>query len=76
MPDTPTDSVRRPETREDEFHAARTDRVVFGGDWPVCNFGASLGEWVAALRKIVASRPEEDQAKLLAGNAERLYGVV
>ncbi len=52
------------------------ERVVFGGDWPVCNFGASLGEWVAALRQIVSGRPEEDQAKLLAGNAERLYGLV
>ena len=52
------------------------DRVVFGGDWPVCNFGASLGEWVAALRQIVSGRPEEDQAKLFADNAERLYGLV
>ena len=51
------------------------DRAVFGGDWPVCNFGASLGAWVAALREIVSGRPEEEQAKLLAGNAERLYGL-
>lgn len=51
------------------------DRVVFGGDWPVCNFGASLGAWVAALRAIVSGRPEEEQAKLFAGNAERLYGL-
>lgn len=51
------------------------DRVVFGGDWPVCNMGASLGEWAAALREIVSGRPEEDQAKLLAANAERLYGL-
>ena len=51
------------------------DRVVFGGDWPVCNFGASLGAWVAALREIVSRRPEGEQAKLLAGNAERLYGL-
>ena len=51
------------------------DRVVFGGDWPVCNMGASLGEWAAVLREIVCGRPEEDQAKLLAGNAERLYGL-
>ena len=51
------------------------DRVVFGGDWPVCNFGASLGAWVAALREIVSGRPEEEQAKLLAGNAEWLYGL-
>lgn len=51
------------------------NRVVFGGDWPVCNFGASLGAWVAALREIVSGRPEEEQAKLLAGNAERIYGL-
>ena len=51
------------------------DRVVFGGDWPVCNFGASLSAWVAALREIVSGRSEEEQAKLLAGNAERLYGL-
>ena len=49
------------------------DRVVFGGDWPVCNMGASLGEWVVALREIISGRPDEEQTKLLAGNAERLY---
>ena len=51
-----------------------SDKVVFGGDWPVCNMGASLGEWVSALREIIVQRPEQDQQKLLAGNAERLYG--
>ena len=51
------------------------DRVVFGGDWPVCNLGASLGEWAKALREIVSGRSEEEQEKLLAGNAERLYGL-
>ncbi len=52
------------------------DRVVFGGDWPVCTLGASLGQWVAALRSIISGRPQADQAKLLAGNAQRLYGLV
>ena len=51
------------------------ERVVTGGDWPVCTLGASLGEWFAALREIIASRPEDEQAKLLAGNAERLYAL-
>ena len=51
------------------------EQVVCGGDWPVCNFGASLGAWVAALRAIVADRPETEQANLFAGNAERLYGL-
>lgn len=49
------------------------DRVVFGGDWPVCTLGASLGEWVQALRRIIASRCDDDQGALLHGNAARLY---
>ena len=51
------------------------DRVVFGGDWPVCTLGASLFEWVAALRQIVNNRPETLQKKLFHTNAERLYNV-
>ena len=51
------------------------DRVVFGGDWPVCTLGASLSEWVEALRKIVNNRPEFLQKKLFHTNAERLYNI-
>lgn len=49
------------------------DRVVFGGDWPVCTLGASYREWVTALREIIADRSEQDQRKLLHDNAERFY---
>jgi predicted TIM-barrel fold metal-dependent hydrolase len=49
------------------------DRVVFGSDWPVCLGGASLREWVVALREIIAERPIEQQRKLLSQNAERIY---
>jgi predicted TIM-barrel fold metal-dependent hydrolase len=53
------------------------DRVVFAGNWPVCTLGgASFGAWASALREIISGRPEEEQAQLLAGNAERLYGLV
>jgi len=51
------------------------DRVVFGGDWPVCTLVASYREWVTALREIIANRSEQDQRKLLYGNAERFYGL-
>ena len=51
------------------------DRVVFGGDWPVCTLGASLSEWVAALRQIVNNRPKIQQEKLFHLNAERLYNL-
>ena len=49
------------------------DRVIFGGDWPVCLLGASYAQWVAALKEVIASRPRRDQKKLLFDNAERLY---
>ncbi len=49
------------------------DRVVFGGDWPVCTLGATYAEWATALRQIVSSRPEQEQRKLLHDNAEGLY---
>ena len=51
------------------------DRVVFGGDWPVCRLGGELAAWVAALRQIVQSRPEVQQRQLLHDNAQRLYRV-
>jgi L-fuconolactonase len=48
-------------------------RVIFGGDWPVCLMGAKLAEWVAALRTIIAERPADEQRKLLHDNAVALY---
>ncbi|NKB66346.1 MAG: amidohydrolase family protein [Candidatus Latescibacteria bacterium] len=49
------------------------ERVVFGGDWPVCTLGAPLGDWIGALRQIIANRPETEQRALLHDNAARLY---
>lgn len=49
------------------------DRIVFGSDWPVCTFAASLGEWITALREIVRGRSPRLQHKLLHENAERIY---
>jgi L-fuconolactonase len=48
-------------------------RVVFGSDWPVCLLGASLAEWVFALRQILADRPAEVQQQVLHDNAVRYY---
>lgn len=51
------------------------DRVVWGGDWPVCTLGGSLADWVNATRTIVASESTEHQARLFSQNAERIYRV-
>ena len=49
------------------------DRVIFAGDWPVVNLGASYRAWVDALKQIVRADPPEAQAKLFRDNALRFY---
>lgn len=49
------------------------DRVVFGGDWPVCLGGGTYAQWVTALREIAAKRRSTDQQKLFHDNALRVY---
>lgn len=54
----------------DEFGA---DRVVFGGDWPVCLLGGSYKRWVTSLKEVISNRSETEQRKLLHDNAEVFY---
>lgn len=49
------------------------DRVMFGGDWPVCTLGASLKEWIGALQSVVAGRSETERRKLFHDNAVKIY---
>lgn len=51
------------------------DRVMFGGDWPVCTLGATYAQWVSALKTIVRDRPVPEQRKLFHDNAVRVYGL-
>jgi len=51
------------------------DRVMFGGDWPVCTRTATLRQWVEALRSIVSDRPRAEQKKLFHDNAVAFYGL-
>lgn len=49
------------------------DRVVFGGDWPVCLLGCSYRRWVESLQEVIAERSAAEQKKLLHDNAEKFY---
>ena len=49
------------------------NRVVWGGDWPVCNTQSDLKTWVRVSREIVSGADEADQRKLFHENAERIY---
>ena len=51
------------------------NRVIFGGDWPVCLMGAPLNAWIESLARIVANRPEKEQAQLWYDNAAAFFAV-
>jgi predicted TIM-barrel fold metal-dependent hydrolase len=51
------------------------DRVMFGGDWPICTRATPLRRWVEVLLEIVRSRSYLEQTKLFAQNACRFYGL-
>jgi predicted TIM-barrel fold metal-dependent hydrolase len=50
-------------------------RVIWGGDWPVCNLTASLKQWVVATEHLFGSTPELQRRQLFHENAERIYHV-
>ena len=51
------------------------DRVMFGGDWPVCTKTATFRQWFQALAAIVGDRSAEEKRKLFHDNAVRFYGL-
>ncbi|MBY0526335.1 MAG: amidohydrolase family protein, partial [Gemmataceae bacterium] len=51
------------------------DRVMFAGDWPVVNLGASFKQWVAVVCEIVRADKPENQARLFRDNAVKFYGL-
>ena len=51
------------------------DRVVWGGDWPVCTLSATLARWVAVTHELTKHATEDQRAQLFHRNAERVYRV-
>lgn len=51
------------------------DRVMFGGNWPVCLKSTTLRHWVESLNQNVAGRSEPDRRKLFRENATNAYRI-
>ena len=49
------------------------DRMIFGGDWPVCLQATSLPRWVEVLDRALAGLSETDHRKIYRDNADRFY---
>eukprot|EP00308_Calcidiscus_leptoporus_P001892 CAMPEP_0119369282 /NCGR_PEP_ID=MMETSP1334-20130426/15831_1 /TAXON_ID=127549 /ORGANISM="Calcidiscus leptoporus, Strain RCC1130" /LENGTH=306 /DNA_ID=CAMNT_0007386113 /DNA_START=182 /DNA_END=1102 /DNA_ORIENTATION=+ len=51
----------------------REDRLIFGGDWPVCTLTAPLTAWTDCVAKLVEDRSEAFRARLWRDNAKEVY---
>jgi len=51
------------------------NRVVWGGDWPVCNLNSKFEEWVNALEILLANETEAHRTALYLDNARRIYRI-
>ena len=51
------------------------NRIVWGGDWPVCTLSSTLSRWVATAHELTAGATTGERANFFHLNAERLYRV-
>lgn len=51
------------------------DRVVWGGDWPVCTLTSTLRQWVEASDTLFAAASQADREKVFYKNAEKIYRI-
>lgn len=49
------------------------DRVLFGGDWPVCLLGATFHQWHEGLQRILSTAKDDELERLFHRNARRIY---
>lgn len=51
-----------------------TDRLMLGGDWPVCTLNGGYAEVIEGLLSVIANLAAEEQAALRHETARRIYG--
>lgn len=49
------------------------DRILWGSDWPVCELGGGLDNWLECTRSYASSLSEYEQYQWLYGNAIKFY---
>jgi L-fuconolactonase len=49
------------------------DRLLFGSDWPVCLVATTYKNWAGLVRKNISAFSETEQAKIMGGNASKIY---
>ncbi len=49
------------------------DRILFGGDWPVCTLATDYQRWVTTLLRVLSTCLDEERRKLFYDNAVSFY---
>jgi len=49
------------------------ERIVWGGDWPVCNLTSSLGSWIQITQGLLSALTEDERRQILETNARHFY---
>ena len=57
------------------FESFKTNRVMYGSDWPVCRLAATFGEVTAILDGYTAAFSEHERALFWGGNACEFYHI-
>jgi L-fuconolactonase len=57
------------------IHSFGTERIMYGGDWPVSLLAATYREWIETLRWATADLTPAEQHKLFYENARVFYGL-
>ena len=55
------------------FDCFGLDRVMYGGDWPVCTLASSYGQWFDTLSEAVSGYSDNERQKLFRNNAVDFY---
>ena len=50
------------------------DRLMWGSDWPVLNLVGNYGDWLSMAERFLQGMGDEEQGKVLGGNAAAFYG--
>lgn len=51
------------------------DRMLWGGDWPVCKLGMGLPRWIETTEALLAPLSAAEQTAIARGTAQRVYRI-
>lgn len=52
-----------------------TERLVWGGDWPVCDLTSTLPDWIRMFREVAEAWTESEKKQVFSSNAIFFYGL-